>query len=134
MSVNKLLKRVVAVKHDEMTDTEAEHARVALRLHNNTYGIKSDPLAFLAMSFSALIHDVGKQIKPIIRINANRLARTLFPHCLYFLSLLDHKGVSNGQLGKEQPALDERYAGNSLAEQNSLDIAWEILMRDEYAR
>lgn len=40
----------------------------------------------------------------------------------------DHPGVSNAQLLKEQPAFSERYHNKSVAEQNSLDVAWDVLM------
>ena len=36
----------------------------------------------------------------------------------------DHPGVSNAQLAKEEPDLATTYRNKSLAEQNSLDIAW----------
>ena len=58
----------------------------------------SDPLTLFACSFSALIHD------------------------------LDHCGVSNGQLVKENSATAIKYEGKSVAEQNSIDLAWGILM------
>jgi hypothetical protein len=40
--------------------------------------------------------------------------------------------VSNARLAEEQPALADMYKNKSLAEQNSLDLAWSILMADEY--
>ena len=58
----------------------------------------SDPLTLFACSFSALIHD------------------------------LDHCGVSNGQLVKENTDTSVKYEGKSVAEQNSIDLAWEMLM------
>jgi 3'5'-cyclic nucleotide phosphodiesterase len=69
---------------------------------DHTYGIKSDPLTQFACVFSALIHDV------------------------------DHDGVPNEQLVNENSDLALRYDGKSVAEQNSIDLAWELLMRDEY--
>jgi class 3 adenylate cyclase len=65
-------------------------------------GITSDPLAQFAIVFSALIHDV------------------------------DHGGVSNGQLVKENSHTATKYAEKSVAEQNSVDLAWDLLMEDEY--
>lgn len=68
-----------------------------------TYGIlTSDPLTLFAIVFSGLIHDV------------------------------DHKGVSNLQLSKEEPSLASRYRYKSIAEQNSVDIAWELLMSSSF--
>lgn len=71
-------------------------------LHDHTYGITSDPLTQFACAFSALIHDV------------------------------DHVGVSNAQLVKEGVPIASKYGGRSVAEQNSLDLSWELLMRPDY--
>jgi hypothetical protein len=62
----------------------------------------SDPLTQLAVVFSALIHDV------------------------------DHRGVSNPTLIQEDPTLAQRYHYKSIAEQNSVDLAWNIFMRPEF--
>ena len=53
-----------------------------------------DPMALFAIAFSALIHDV------------------------------DHQGVSNQQLGTENPEMANHYRQKSIAEQNSVDVAW----------
>jgi 3'5'-cyclic nucleotide phosphodiesterase len=71
-------------------------------LHDHTCGITSDPLTQFAVVLSALIHD------------------------------LDHPGVSNGQLINEDPKLAARYKGKSVAEQNSVDLAWTVLMSPDY--
>jgi 3'5'-cyclic nucleotide phosphodiesterase len=71
-------------------------------LHDHTCGITSDPLTQFAVVLSALIHD------------------------------LDHPGVSNGQLIKEDPKLAVRYKEKSVAEQNSVDLAWNVLMSPAY--
>ena len=69
----------------------------------DTYGIlTSDPVTLFAIIFSALIHDV------------------------------DHKGISNVQLCKEAPELAEHYRHKSVAEQNSFDISWDLLMEDQF--
>lgn len=75
---------------------------IASDLHDYTYGITSDPLTQFAVIFCALIHDV------------------------------DHRGVSNFQLGVEIPDMAKKYKNRGLAEQNSVDIAWEVLMQPEY--
>jgi hypothetical protein len=72
-------------------------------LHDYTYGITSDPLTQFAVLFSALIHDV------------------------------DHTGVSNGQLAKENEEMAIYYRGQSIAEQNSVDLAWELFMDPMYS-
>ncbi|CAB9511299.1 Receptor-type guanylate cyclase gcy [Seminavis robusta] len=105
MSVKKLLKRIMVAP--ELTPAEVAKLKknpnnLASRLHDSTYGITSDPLAMLAISMSALIHDV------------------------------DHRGVSNMQLSTEDKELGDRYSNKSVAEQNSLDLSWEILMEDRF--
>jgi class 3 adenylate cyclase len=77
--------------------------KVSKRLHDHTYGITSDPLTQFACVFSALIHDV------------------------------DHTGVPNAQLVKEKAKLSAHYKGKSVAEQNSVDLAWNLLMHDDYS-
>jgi 3'5'-cyclic nucleotide phosphodiesterase len=67
-------------------------------LHDYTYGITSDPLTQFAVVFSALIHDV------------------------------DHRGVPNFLLCKEDTTLATVYQSQSVAEQNSIDVAWVLLM------
>lgn len=45
----------------------------------------------------------------------------------------DHQGVSNAQLAQENPELNQRYGGKSLAEQNSVNLSWALLMDECYA-
>lgn len=71
-------------------------------LHDHTYGITSDPLTQFACVLSALIHDV------------------------------DHTGVPNTVLVEEDPVKAKYYKGRSVAEQNSVDLAWEMLMQQEF--
>jgi 3'5'-cyclic nucleotide phosphodiesterase len=61
-----------------------------------------DPLTQFACVFAALIHDV------------------------------DHTGVPNMQLVKEQSAVAATYNDQSVAEQNSLDIAWTMLLEPRF--
>ncbi|CAB9499069.1 calmodulin-dependent 3',5'-cyclic nucleotide phosphodiesterase 1A [Seminavis robusta] len=65
--------------------------------------IASDPLVQLAFIFSALIHD------------------------------LDHTGVSNDQLVKEGARIARIYKNESVAEQNSYDVAIDLLMEPMYS-
>ncbi|KAG7348833.1 family 3 adenylate cyclase [Nitzschia inconspicua] len=74
----------------------------AQEIHDHTYGITSDPLTWFACVFSALIHDV------------------------------DHSGVPNAQLVKEGAPVATLYNSKSVAEQNSFDIAWDLLMEPSY--
>jgi 3'5'-cyclic nucleotide phosphodiesterase len=69
---------------------------------DKTYGITSDPLTQFSCVFSAVIHDV------------------------------DHPGVPNTTLVEEKTPLATKYNNKSIAEQNSVDLAWNLLMNDRY--
>jgi hypothetical protein len=84
------------------TSTETETSVDALALHDHTYGITSDPLTQFACIFAALIHDV------------------------------DHHGVTNAQLIQEQAPVAVTYNGNSVLEQNSVVIAWNLIMEPRF--
>ena len=71
-------------------------------VHDFTYGITSDPITQFSVVFSALIHDV------------------------------DHSGVPNSQLIKEDSPLASVYKKKSIAEQNSVDLAWSNLMEERF--
>jgi 3'5'-cyclic nucleotide phosphodiesterase len=71
-------------------------------LHDHTYGITSDPLTQFSCVFASLIHDV------------------------------DHSGVPNTQLARENSSVAAMYHGTSLAEQNSFDLAWKLLMDEQF--
>lgn len=71
-------------------------------LYDKSYGITSDPLIQFSVIFAAMIHDV------------------------------DHQGVPNMQLEKENHELSTLYNHKSSAEQNSVDVAWTLLMEDAY--
>jgi len=86
------------VSADDFVVESTSLNRVAAKLHDYTYGITSDPLTHFVCVFSALIHDV------------------------------DHPGVSNAQLIKEHHDMALAYENKSVAEQNSVDLAWGLLM------
>jgi len=71
-------------------------------LHDHTFGITSDPLTQFAVVFSGLIHDV------------------------------DHVGIPNFVLLSENKELGKKYKGKSIAEQNSVDVAWSLLMEPRF--
>lgn len=106
MSVAKLLGRVVTPDLAPVDGPSASDRKarqeIAAQIHNFTHGLTSDSLANFALVFAALIHDV------------------------------DHQGISNGQLVMEEPELSKHYRGKSVAEQNSLDIAWDLLMSNRF--
>ena len=45
---------------------------------------------------------------------------------------VDHSGVPNSQLIEEQASSAAFYKNKSVAEQNSVDIAWDLLMQDSF--
>ncbi|KAL7569519.1 hypothetical protein ACA910_013893 [Epithemia clementina (nom. ined.)] len=94
MSANKLLHRIVNMNHTQLSQHE---------MYIHSFGVAMDPLAQLAIVFSALIHDV------------------------------DHRGVPNFCLVKEEPVMAERYGNKSIAEQNSVEIGWNMFMEPAYA-
>jgi 3'5'-cyclic nucleotide phosphodiesterase len=69
---------------------------------NRTYGIRHDPLALLALTFAALIHDV------------------------------EHQGIPNRQLALEDDRLAVLYNDQSMAENWSLYVAFSELLQDEF--
>jgi len=71
-------------------------------LHDHTYGIASDPLTQFAVVLSALLHDV------------------------------DHTGLPNNTLVSERYDVASYYRNKSVAEQNSVDVAWNLLMNDSF--
>ncbi|CAJ1967262.1 unnamed protein product [Cylindrotheca closterium] len=71
---------------------------------NGASNIAHDPLARFVIVLSALVHDIG------------------------------HTGVPNSQLAEEQPELADKYSRKSIAEQNSIDTAWEILMSPKFKK
>ena len=71
-------------------------------LNDLTGQITSDPLTQFACIFAALIHDV------------------------------DHEGVTNAQLVKEKSPIALAYKEKSVAEQQSLVLAWDLLMKPKF--
>lgn len=70
--------------------------------HQRTFGITSEPLTLFACAFAALIHDVG------------------------------HPGVPNIQLIREGGPLVVKYRSRSVAEQASVDLAWNLFLTKSY--
>ena len=72
------------------------------------------------------------------KISLNSFSTPLIPCLLAFqchsalIHDVDHQGVSNVQLVTEGGPLLTRYGERSVAEQNSLDLSWDLLMRDDY--
>jgi hypothetical protein len=107
LSSSKLLKRIVMpdgvdYRRDSKQKEIEKVKAIASDLHEVTYGISSDPVTQFAVVFAALIHDTG------------------------------HTGVPNGQLAVEEPATAIKYRNKSIAEQRSVDLAWNVLMEPRY--
>jgi hypothetical protein len=106
MSAGKLMKRILQPEGMEYDDdnpsNEKSTIQIARQIHYVTYGISSDPLMQFAVVFSALIHDV------------------------------DHTGLTNKELVDMKAPVAVVYREKCVAEQNSVDVAWQVLMDDKY--
>ena len=128
MAVHKLLNRIVT---PEDVDYERKNAKkIAADLHDYTFGLTSDRKSALLTD----IHAAASKNSSLTLFFALLIALTHFTVVLSALIHdVDHKGVSNPQLAKEQPELGEKYRQKSVAEQNSVDLSWELLMKPKYA-
>ena len=105
MSASKLMNRIVVL--DDVHGIQADVQNAAEGKHidsfeDSTFGISSDPLVQFAIIFSALIRDV------------------------------DHSGLTNAQLVNESADVALTYKGRSVAEQNSITVAWTMLVEPQY--
>lgn len=102
-SVLKLISRIASPPELIAKQNGSERRLLASKLHNNTFGLTSDPLTLFSCAFSALIHDV------------------------------DHPGIPNSVLMKENIELAKFYKFKSIAEQNSVDLSLDLLMEGNFA-
>jgi 3'5'-cyclic nucleotide phosphodiesterase/Adenylate and Guanylate cyclase catalytic domain len=91
------------IMNPDAVDITQGSAEIERSVHHKTYGISSDPLMQFAVVFSALIHDV------------------------------DHTGYTNKELIDSKAAVASAYGKRSVAEQNSVDVAWRVLMEVDFA-
>jgi hypothetical protein len=70
--------------------------------HDHTFGITSDPMVSFATAFATIIHDVG------------------------------HPGVPNNVLVSEGSETAIRYQDRSISEQNSVDLAFDVLLKEKF--
>ena len=101
-SLTKLLSRVVAPDEVDYENMKYKKKAATSKLHKFTFGITSDPITQFACAFSSLIHD------------------------------LDHPGVPNAILVSEETEIAKHYRNKSVAEQNSVDLAWNLLMEPRF--
>jgi 3'5'-cyclic nucleotide phosphodiesterase/Adenylate and Guanylate cyclase catalytic domain len=105
MSVVKLLSRITSPQIAVTADDVSGHEHFNRSAFQAvSAGIASDPLTQFSCVFSALIHDVA------------------------------HPGLSNIQILDEHPDIGAHYKGKSMREQNSIDVAWAVLRRKQFAR
>ncbi|CAJ1963743.1 unnamed protein product [Cylindrotheca closterium] len=78
-------------------------SRIVSIRDSETFGLAADPLTQFAVIFSSMIHDV------------------------------DHRGVPNFILAKEDPSMAVHFQHQAIAEQNSVELAWELLMEPRFA-
>jgi class 3 adenylate cyclase len=109
MSATKLMKRIMAPEGvdfnmEDITDDTQFRIAKARKIHQITYGMSSDPLMQFSVVFSALIHDV------------------------------DHTGLTNKELVDISAPVASTYRDKCVAEQNSVEQAWEMLMDSRYAK
>jgi class 3 adenylate cyclase len=109
MSATKLMKRIMSPEGvdwnlEGITNEKERRIEIARQVHEVTYGLSSDPLMQFSVVFSALIHDV------------------------------DHTGLTNKELVDMKAPVADAYRSKCVAEQNSVDVAWKLLMEDKYRR
>jgi class 3 adenylate cyclase len=107
MSATKLMKRIMSPEGidwdlEGIANENERHIEIARRIHEVTYGMSSDPLMQFSVVFSALIHDV------------------------------DHTGLTNKELIDMNAPVAHVYQSKCIAEQNSVAVAWKLLMSDAY--
>jgi Adenylate and Guanylate cyclase catalytic domain/3'5'-cyclic nucleotide phosphodiesterase len=105
MSASKLMKRILlpdGIDGKGVTQSGQADVAIAQDVHRITYGLSSDLLLQFAVVFSGLVHDV------------------------------DHTGLSNKELSDIDDPVALAYEKKCVAEQNSVRIAWEMLMSDKY--
>jgi len=104
-STRKLLSRIVSPKQmwDTASNSDPGYQQYNEKeLHDYTFGITSDPITQFACIFAALIHDV------------------------------DHPGVPNAVLVAEKSEVALYYENKTVAEQNSIDLGWNLLFEPRY--
>jgi class 3 adenylate cyclase len=107
LTMDKMIKKLLAPESQDVYVDFGGKPRsaesIAFDLENRSFGLASDPLAQFSLLFASLVHDV------------------------------DHVGVSNQQLIKEGSPIASLYRNQSVAEQNSVDISWWLLMTPNFA-
>eukprot|EP00529_Nitzschia_sp_RCC80_P007795 CAMPEP_0113497756 /NCGR_PEP_ID=MMETSP0014_2-20120614/30795_1 /TAXON_ID=2857 /ORGANISM="Nitzschia sp." /LENGTH=1255 /DNA_ID=CAMNT_0000391707 /DNA_START=97 /DNA_END=3864 /DNA_ORIENTATION=+ /assembly_acc=CAM_ASM_000159 len=107
MSVQKLWSRIqtsdATVSNPRLDHLDGSAHDEGYQQQQCLYMLTGDPLVPFACVLSALVHDV------------------------------DHEGVTNSTLVDEESEVAHQYNGKSVAEQHSIDLAWDLLMEDQYS-
>ena len=85
-----------------MSPSEVDSSGKSQDVASTFKAVTSHPLIQFACVFSSIAHDI------------------------------EHPGVPNIQLVKENAEVATKYKNKSIAEQNSLDVAWNLFMQDKY--
>jgi hypothetical protein len=106
-AVTRLISRIAVPELDSSnmpveTDGSDYEGILAEYLHTQSYGIASDPLTQFSVVLAALIHAV------------------------------DHRGIEDDALAKENPELAVKYNNRSITEQLSVEKAWKKLMEPDF--
>ena len=146
MSVAKLMSRIVPDLSDVMDgETEPSKDNLLSTLHDHTYGKSSPPRKHTSTAatasfpnFTLLTHQllfvaICSSINTINDTGITSDPLTQFT-CVFAALIhdLDHSGVPNTTLVNEKHPLATKYKNKSVAEQNSLDIAWKLLMKSKF--
>ena len=138
-SVIKLMSRIVASEAVDLKGDPRHKERFDDHeaSHDHTYGIVSDleTNEELFMQIKHCLHPSHK-IWPNLRCSLNlQTSDPLTQFAVAFSALIhdvDHPGVPNSQLVEEESEIAKIYRNQSIAEQNSVDIAWDLLMEPQY--
>ena len=128
MSASKLLNRIV-IPEDVNYQRKSVKA-IASDLHDYTYGIVSPVQRFCYFSYMRTF--CNSDMSFFVSLQTSD---PLTQFAVIFCSLIhdaDHHGVSNFQVGQEKPDMAKKYKNRGILEQNSIDLAWEMLMKPEY--
>lgn len=105
LSIDQMIRKITSpsnILHTGFDGAPRTVGEIAKELDTRSFSISSDPNIQFAMVFSALVHDV------------------------------DHMGISNQQLIKNDSPLATLYKKRCISEQNSVDISWWLLISGDF--
>lgn len=126
------MKRIVTPEHVDCDQNDV--VSIAREIHESTHGISSDPLLQFTTVFSALIHDADRKYSATSQrksICFNGKINVLNPFSIVPLLFAD-TGLTNAELVQMKTPVSLMYRERSVAEQNSVDVAWGMLMSEQF--